>query len=218
MRPALRTLARARTRWPGPFRPSVTVLGYHRVDVEGADLAVRPDTFGRQMAVLRQLATKGLPVLSLDDAIGDLARGSAPRRAVILTFDDAWADNHENALPHLVAHQLPAVLYAPSRLLGTPGYMSREQLREMAAAGVTIGAHTRTHPDLRRCDDDQLTSEIRGSKDDLEELLGTPVRTFAYPTGLFNARVEAAVVAAGFDSAVTTKRGWLDTETPPFRI
>jgi peptidoglycan/xylan/chitin deacetylase (PgdA/CDA1 family) len=86
--------------------------------------------------------------------------------------------------------------------------MTRAQLLEMAAAGLTIGAHSRTHQDLRACDGGQLKSEVLGSRDDLEDLLGKPVTSFAYPTGLTNQRVAAAVAAAGFTSAVTTRPGW----------
>jgi len=139
-------------------------------------------------------------------------------RYVVLTFDDAWADNHAHVLGPLVRHHLPAILYVPSRLLGAPGYMTRTQLLEMAASGVTIGAHSRTHPDLRACSGKELEQEVRGSKQDLEDLVGKPVTSFAYPTGLLNDQVIAAVAAAGFTSAVTTRPGWWRPGTRPLQI
>ena len=99
---------------------------------------------------------------------------------LILTFDDAWADNHTHALGPLNRHRLPATLYAPSRLLGKPGYMTRSQLLEMDDGGVTIGAHSRIHPDLRTCSPSELESEV--NQEDLEDLLAKPVTSFAYPT------------------------------------
>src|SRR5207237_2906954 len=142
---------------------------------------------------LAAMAGDGLPALPLHECVERLQTGIAPDRAVVLTFDDAWADNHVHALPPLVEHGLPATVYAPSRLLGTPGYMATGQLQEMADAGIAVGGHSRTHPDLRGCPDTELESETTGSKDDLEALLGRPVSSFAYPTGLFDGRVEAAV-------------------------
>ncbi len=136
----------------------------------------------------------------------------------MLTFDDAWADNHTNALGPLTEHRLPATLYAPSRLLGKPGYMTRAQLLEMAAAGIRIGAHSRTHADLPACSPSELESEVRGSKADLEDLLGQPVTSFAYPTGLLNDEVVAAVAAAGFALAVTSRPGWWRPTAHPLRI
>jgi peptidoglycan/xylan/chitin deacetylase (PgdA/CDA1 family) len=78
----------------------------------------------------------------------------------------------------------------------------------MAAAGITIGAHSRTHTDLRACGRDELEREVRGSKDDLEDLTGGTVSSFAYPVGLLNEDVVRAVASAGFTSAVTTRYGW----------
>jgi peptidoglycan/xylan/chitin deacetylase (PgdA/CDA1 family) len=190
-----------------PREAAVTVLGWHRVDDVDDELAITPATFASQMAVLdRQRDT--FPVLPLDRAMAGLADGTAPRRSVVVTFDDAWADNHTHALGPLVEHAIPALLYVPSRKLGDPGYMTVTQLREMVAAGVEVGAHSRTHPDLRACTDAELESEVRGGREDLEDLLGRSVPDFAYPTGYLDDRVVAAVVAAGFRSAVTTRRGF----------
>jgi peptidoglycan/xylan/chitin deacetylase (PgdA/CDA1 family) len=159
-----------------------------------------------------------LPVTHLDQATSFLATGERRSRRVVLTFDDAWADNHANALGPLSHHHLPATLYVPSRLLGEPGYMTRTQLLEMDDAGVMIGAHSRTHPDLRACSAGELEREVRGSKEDLEDLLAKPVTSFAYPTGFTDDRVQAAVGAAGFTSAVTTRPGWWRPTTRAFEI
>jgi peptidoglycan/xylan/chitin deacetylase (PgdA/CDA1 family) len=158
------------------------------------------------------------PVVNVDDAKTVLASGEPRARGVVLTFDDAWADNHANALGPLSQHGLPATLYVPSRLLERSGYMTRSQLQEMDAGGVTIGAHTRDHPDLRACTPRELEWEVRGSKEDLEDLLGKPVTSFAYPTGLLNDRVVDAVAAAGFTSAITTRAGWWRPGTDTLRV
>jgi peptidoglycan/xylan/chitin deacetylase (PgdA/CDA1 family) len=159
------------------------VLGYHRVDnaPDARPEGVLPATFAMQIAHLAAHRAE-LPVLDLDDGIEKLATGG-PHRAVTLTFDDAWADNHTYALGPLVEHKLPATLYAPSGLLGTTGYVTKSQLIEMAGAGMTIGAHSRTHVDLRECSAAELEAEVRGSRDDLEDLIGREVTSFAYPTG-----------------------------------
>lgn len=217
MRPSVAAAVRLRSRWPLPAGPAAAVLGWHRVDVEGGKLAVPPALFARQMAILA--ARRGrYPVMPIDRAAGPAPPGRAHARFVVLTFDDAWADNHAHALGPLTAHRLPATLYAPSRLLGKPGYMTRGQLLEMAAGGITIGAHSRTHADLRACGQRELEGEVRGSKEDLEDLLGTPVTSFAYPAGLFDDRVVAAVAAAGFASAVTSSPGWWRPPAAPLRI
>jgi len=217
VRPGVAIAVRVRARWPLPMGPAVAVLGWHRIDIEGGRLAVPPAVFARQMDILGEHRQQ-FPVVDLHGVKTVLASGERRARGLVLTFDDAWADNHAHALGPLGRHRLPATLYAPSRLLGTPGYMTRSQMLEMDAGGVTIGAHSRTHPDLRGCSPHELECEVRGSKEDLEDLLGKPVTSFAYPTGLIDDRVVAAVEAAGFSSAVTTRPGWWRSTTPALRI
>jgi peptidoglycan/xylan/chitin deacetylase (PgdA/CDA1 family) len=217
MRPTLQRLARAWAHWPLPRDAAVAVLGYHRVVDDDDPLAVSSRTFLLHIGVL-QAERERQPVLDLDDAVGRLVAGTAPRRAVVVTFDDAWADNHTNALGPLVEHQVPATLFVPSRLLGAPGYLTRGQLLEMAAAGVSVGAHSRTHADLTTCSDAQLEREVRGSREDLEDLLGAACTRFAYPNGRLDARVRAAVAAAGFRTAVTTVRGWARADMDPLCV
>lgn len=217
MRPVVAHAVQLRAMWPLPLGPAVAVLGWHRIDTDGGSLAVAPAVFERQLAILAS-ARHANPVLSVGDARALLAMPSARTRGIVLTFDDAWADNHANALAPLAAHRLPATLYVPSRLLGSPGYMTRSQLREMAAAGIAIGAHSRTHADLRTCGRDELHREVRGSKDDLEDLIGRAVTSFAYPVGLLNDEIVHAVTAAGFTSAMTTRYGWWRPTTDLLRI
>jgi len=217
MRTAVARAVRARALWPLPRGPAATVLGWHQVNMGGSALAVHPETFSRQMDILATERDRFL-VASIDQVTAMLTDAQQHARYVVLTFDDAWADNHAHVLGPLVRYQMPAMLYAPSRLLGAPGYMARTQLLEMAASGVTIGAHTRTHPNLRTCSANELEQEILGSKQDLEDLVGKPVTSFAYPTGLLNDQVVAAVAAAGFTSAVTTRPGWWRPGTRPLQI
>lgn len=217
MRPAVAAAVRLKARWPWPLGPAAAVLGWHRVDVEGGRLAVPPALFARQMEILAANRRR-FPVMAIDEVGAALTAAPDHARRVVLTFDDAWADNHAHALGPLTDHRLPAILYVPSRLLGKPGYMTSAQLLEMAAAGVAVGAHSRTHADLPACSPGELEREVRGSKEDLENLLGQPVTSFAYPTGLLNDEVVAAVAAAGFTQAVTTRPGWWRPGADPLRI
>ena len=217
MRPAVALAVRARARWPLPLGPAVAVLGWHRVDVEGGGLAVSPARFARQMDLLDE-HRQHFPVARLDQVTGFLASAERRSRRVVLTFDDAWADNHANALGPLSQHHLPAILYVPSRLLGQPGYMTRTQLLEMDDAGVTIGAHSRTHPDLRAC-----TPEGAGARSPREQgrSRGSPGQTRDLLCLSHRSHRRAGTgrrAAAGFTSAVTTRPGWWRPATKPLEI
>jgi peptidoglycan/xylan/chitin deacetylase (PgdA/CDA1 family) len=217
MRPALQLAARVYAHCPWPREPAVMVLAYHRIADERSNLAVSPRGFAEQMAWLAHQRSR-LPVLSLEEASDALDNGSAPRRSVVITFDDAWADNHAHGLPALVEHAIPATLYVPSRLLGRRGHLSVSQFVAMAEGGVVVGAHSRTHRDLRTCSRAELDAEVRGSRQDLEDILGRRVESFAYPAGLHDDRVVDAVASAGYRSAVTTSRGWLRRTSDRLRI
>ena len=217
MRPAVQLAARVYAHSPLPREPAIIVLAYHRIADERSDLAVSPRRFAEQTAWLaRQRST--LPVLSLEEAFDALENGSAPHRSVVITFDDAWADNHTHVLPALLEHAFPATLYVPSRLVGRPGHLSLSQLTAMVEGGVVVGSHSRTHPDLRTCSRAELDAEVKGSREDLEDILGRPVDSFSYPAGLHDDRVVDAVASAGYRSAVTTARGWLRKSSDRLRI
>ncbi|MGD8869122.1 MAG: polysaccharide deacetylase family protein, partial [Gemmatimonadales bacterium] len=76
-----------------------------------------------------------------------------------------------------------------------------EELRELAAAGVTFGSHTATHRDLTRLDDDAVTAELVRSRQVIAEKLDTAVRTMSYPFGRYNAAARAAAQSAGYEAA-----------------
>ena len=116
-------------------------------------------------------------------------------------------------------------LYASARV--DPGSMPEAPMldwgaiAEMAAAGITFGAHTVTHPVLSRIPLSEAVSEISASRERIETKLGIPVRAFAYPNGRrgdFDASVKQALKDAGFQSAVTTICGANDASTDPFEL
>lgn len=195
------------------------VLTYHRVAPPRRGryekLTVAPERFVRQMRWLHAL---GYTVSNLDVA-PRLAAGEpcAVRRPVVLTFDDGFGDLYGHVLPTLVAQRLPAVVYVVTDReradwtdwggLEPPALLDRSQLREMAAAGVTIGSHGRTHARLTRCSPRQLLDEVSGSKKAIEDVLGQQIRHFCYPYGRVNDAVAAAVREAGYHTACTTERG-----------
>jgi peptidoglycan/xylan/chitin deacetylase (PgdA/CDA1 family) len=174
--------------------------------------------FARQMALLHRL---GYRVLDLDQTLACL-RGQAPtpRNAVSLTFDDAYDNFSEYALPVLQHHGFPATVYAISGWLGrsmawaadepgrpVPRLMSAARLREIQAAGVSIGSHSVGHVKLGEVPAEVQRRELVDSKAALEDLLGAPVRHLCYPFGSFDLGAVRAAAAAGYASGTTCLRG-----------
>jgi peptidoglycan/xylan/chitin deacetylase (PgdA/CDA1 family) len=100
--------------------------------------------------------------------------------------------------------------------------MSEEMIRGLHARGVEIGAHTESHPILARISEDEARSEIARSKSVLEDVIGAPVTTFAYPNGRpridYDKRHVAIVKTCGFQGAVSTARGCARRNSDLFQI
>lgn len=175
------------------------ILTWHSIDESGSPISIAATTFARQLAWLRSGQVRVVPLAELVT----LAEGT---NAVALTFDDALASIAEAALPSLVEAGLPATIFVPTAHVGgdnrwhghaAPGIpvlpvMTWEQLAESHASGIAIGAHTRTHPDLRRCTGETLQQELQGARDDVRHALGTTPEAFAYPYGAYDERVRNA--------------------------
>ena len=125
-------------------------------------------------------------------------KASAHEDAMVMV--DAWCDTL--GLPD-----------APSGILGWAA------LRSLAAEGVTMAAHTRTHPLLTRVDAEVMAAEVQGSREDLVRELGPVPPAFAYPSGAHDDDVVEAVGGLGFELAFTTIRGLVDLRRPdPLRM
>jgi len=214
--------------------PAVGILVYHQVGDFKPMRRHRANycdrrRFIRQMALLARL---GYRVLDLDTALDCLAGAqAAPARAVVLTFDDAYENFAQQALPVLQDHGFPATVYAISGWLGRraewfaaepdrpiPDLMSAQRLREVHAAGITIGSHTASHTRLHRVSRLVLRQELRDSKAALEDILGDEVRHLSYPYNSFDRATVHAAARAGYASATTCLRGLATVADHPLAL
>ncbi len=181
-------------------------------------LYVSPASFARQMGLLSMLGYRGM---SMSDAMPYL-RGEQQGRVAVITLDDGYVDNLESATSILRRYAFTATCYVVSGYIGQfnawdadrlgirKPLMTADQLRGWHAAGMEVGAHTRTHVRLSQCDDAQQHDEIQGCKAELEDRLGTRVTQFCYPYGDYDGRAINAARHAGFEAATTTDRGRAD--------
>jgi len=186
-------------------------------DIEGWQYNIDPLVFERQLSAFRD---RGLQFVSLGEYVRCLARGSKSSAGLAsVTFDDGWVDNLLHAAPILERLDIPATFFIVTGEL--PGVsqdrrMTPEQLRILRSAGMTIGAHSRSHPDLTTLDPDRLKHEILGSKEDLEGMLGEPVDYFAYPGGRFDCRVVETAKDYGLKAACSVVGGGRNTDDTRF--
>lgn len=208
---------------PVPRTVRVPILTYHRVHDYATepvrslpDETVQPAAFAAEMAAL---AAHGYHTIHQAQLFAALFRGAPlPRRPVLVTVDDGYLDAVRAILPVLRRHRMVATFYVISGRLHEPGFLGPAQVRELDHAGMDIGAHTRTHPDLTTLSAPALRAQVAGSRRDLERVVGHPVDFFAYPAGAFDAAVVAAVRRAGFVLAVTTRPGTVELSTAPLEL
>lgn len=129
---------------------------------------------------------------------------SAQVTTIAITFDDGYADNLHVVAPLLMARNIPFTVFVTGRFVREkePGFLTESELKQLSLLpGVSIGAHGDTHCDLTRCDERKLHAELKGSKAYLEDVLGSPVTSMAYPYGAANRRVRDAAQASGYTLA-----------------
>lgn len=205
------------------------ILCYHMIDdreksARAPRLAVSPADFERQV---RYLARKGWRFVTMSQLTG-----SPPQpKTVALTFDDGYRDNLTQAAPILQRYGACGTVYVIANRrdpLAGGGYddgrpfaplLSDAELKEMAATGVfEIGSHTVSHLDLTDSDDGKIASELRRSREILEEISGMRVRSFAYPYGAFEDRLAPLVQAAGYENAVRGGAPLGDLDADRYRL
>ena len=172
--------------------------------------------FRRQMAALDRA---GYEAVTLGEAWRHWTEDAAlPRKPVVVSFDDGYASQYRTAFPALRGRRWPGVLNLQVDRLGARGGITRAQVRRLLAAGWELASHTFTHPDLRTVDPVRLEREVAGSRASLAAAFGVPVDFFCYPYGRFDATVQAAVRAAGYKAATTTRRGAASPQDDPFAL
>jgi peptidoglycan/xylan/chitin deacetylase (PgdA/CDA1 family) len=201
------------------FCATLPVLLYHHVGPKqyGAYpfLTVPPAKFESQMKWLRR---RGYTAIRPADWISwNRGAGALPRKPVLITFDDGYADLVHYALPVLKRYNLTATIFVPTQCIGKTNQwdggtwaqlplMDQAQIRDWAAQGIEFGAHTRTHPDLTTVSPERLNDEVAESARELESITGSRPLAFAYPYGCFTDQVRDCASRV-FDLSFTTREG-----------
>ncbi len=202
------------------------MLAYHAVgdvsdDQDPLRLVVSPARLEEHVTFMRE---RGYRFLTAEELLDEAGGGRPAAGTAVLSFDDGWLDNLTVAAPLLQRLGVGATFFVCpgrwgeqyERVAGVHGrLLEREDARALARTGMELGSHTLGHPDLRALDDAALADELAQSKREVEAVTGRPCRTLAYPYGLFDRRVAAAVEAAGYELALAWLPGaWRRYATP----
>ncbi len=135
---------------------------------------------------------------------------------VVVSFDDGDLSGYTTAAPILEVNGLRGEFFVVSDWIGRPGFMSAEQLRELAARGHGIHSHSRTHPRLSALTTSEIEDELGGSKATLEAMLQAPVTQFSIPGGAYDKRVVEVARRVGYTSVLNSVEGYNDERNSPF--
>src|SRR3954451_22432340 len=215
---------------------SLRVLMYHKVnDVPENPLSMPVSVFDEQMDLLRVL---GYTVVGLQAVLDYYVDGTPlPPKAVLITFDDGYHDNLDNASRVLRKYGYAGVLFVPvgylddrqplphEERLAAQGVMNRtldwDELADVERNGIRIESHGISHRPLANLEVDEAAREITLSKLRLEERLGRPVRAFSYVKGSeadYRPVHLSLVRQAGYDVAFSAVSGANSADTDPLLL
>ena len=132
---------------------------------------------------------------------------SAGRLRALFTTDSSDLSIYQVYAPVLKQHRQAALVFLMPPVIGRPGMLTWDQVREMAAHGTLVGSHTLTHPWLPDLSDEELRCELCDSKRRIEQQVGHRITALAYPYGAFNDTVRLAAVQCGYTEGYATAPG-----------
>ncbi|MEG0069348.1 MAG: polysaccharide deacetylase family protein [Cetobacterium sp.] len=211
------------------------VIMYHRVikdesekGVHGTYVTVKQ--FEEQMSYLKK---KGFETVTFKDMLNNKykQRFDKDKKWIMLTFDDGYKDNYENAFPILKKYEFKGIIYILDGLSynkwdvenkNNPEkkftLMNKEELLEMQNYGIEFGGHTSSHPELAKLPIEKAKNEISTSKVTIEKMVGKELLSFAYPYGSLNQDVKQIPKEVGYRFAVATDSGSLTFSDDLFEI
>lgn len=192
----------------------VPILLYHHIGVpEGGPAAagyeyfVDPDLFDAQMAYLQDNDYNAVDLYTLYESLDGTAE--LPPNPVVITFDDGYIDLYENAFPILQDYGFTANFFIITDFVeeGREGYMTWENIEEMAGAGMRFETHSRSHADLRGQNTDFLISQVLDSQEVLAQHIGYTPRFIAYPFGQYDENLVRFLEEYDFWGGLTAQGG-----------
>ena len=172
-------------------RVQVPILCYHQIrDYKSSDSKatrdyIVPDASFREQ--MQSLADSGFHTILPDELYDYLTTGKAlPEKPVMITFDDSRADQFTTALPELNKRGFKGVFFIMTVALNKPGYMTKEQVKQLADENHIVGSHTYDHKNVKTYTVDDWVEQIQKPSQQLQSITGKPVEYFAYPFGLWN--------------------------------
>ena len=179
------------------------------------DLTVSPTDFE---AMLKYLQDNGYHTITTKDLWWSLDQTAGlPPKPVMLTFDDGYADAYSVVLPLLKSYGMTGTFFVTVNLVDRPGYITRDQVKALADAGMDVESHAMDHVSMIKPLNDQIYQMCR-ARDFLSLWTGTDVRHFAYPSGDYIDLSGTALQRCGYLSGYKKAGGAIQTSSAMYLL
>ena len=193
------------------------VLMYHSISQHKKSdkdiYSLSQQDFSQHIELLNELhKTENSKIVKLD---------STDRSGITITFDDGYRDTLTIAAQTLAEKKLPFTVFVSSANItsGDSKFLNRHELIELSnISGATIGSHGHAHTHLAKMSSQDVTRDLKHSKDWLEQIVQKPVTTLSYPHGSYNNDVVRIASELGFEFAATSKWGVFEVGTKKLEI
>ena len=186
----------------------IPILMYHSIcnDDPNNSLMIPTEMFAEQMEWLRE---NDFTAMSMDEVIEAMNTGKVPKRPVLITFDDGYADNYINAFSELKNNNLKGTFFIISDTITEEGgyYMSTSMLKEMKEAGMEIENHTANHLELNNLSREDAIDSIKRGQEFLRSVIGSNGNYLCYPIGRYSDETIEIQKELGIKAALTTQGG-----------
>ncbi|WP_294392505.1 polysaccharide deacetylase family protein [uncultured Clostridium sp.] len=187
----------------------VPVLYYHSVNKNAEnEVTISPEMLEKQLDYINDNEYITITINELYDHL--INNQPIPEKSIVITFDDGYMNNYTEAFPLLKERDMKATIFCVGNSLDGSYYLSKDAIKEMSDYGIDIESHTVNHMHLDTLNYDEQLSEMKNSKDILENITGKNVTAIAYPFGDFNDDSIKAAKEAGYKLAFTTHLGLSD--------
>ncbi|MBP2643636.1 MAG: polysaccharide deacetylase [Firmicutes bacterium] len=196
----------------------IPVLLYHRVGYTNDALTVKPERLRNDLIKLKK---NGYSTISLEMFEQYITGKNVeiPVKPILITFDDSYQDNYDNALTILKENNCVATFFVITGMVDhNQDRLTSSEIKEMAALGMSFGSHTVSHTPLTQNSEEWLGNELAFSKQFLEELLGKPTVSIAYPEGKYTPMSISLVIEKGYDLGFTVEPGICTRQTPLLKL
>ena len=204
----------------------IPILMYHEVSIPEKIPALSKKTqysfilsttqFESQIKWLHDSGYRPWPMHELISWLSGRPPEGIPTKPIILTFDDGFEGNYRFALPILQKYGFKATFFVIVTRIGKPYMMTWQHLRELDDAGMSVQSHTMTHRILGLFDPDEITRELKTSKQELEQRLSRPVDFISLPFGSYNKQYRKVAIDTGYLGGCTSDFGLIDSNCDHF--